>query len=99
MAAYSDMPKTPHENRSFEAISRRLIATREAIGLKQSEFAKRAGIPINTYNQYEKAVSQPRLDYAYALCDTYDITLDWIYNGDPSGLPYRLAKDLFKETA
>ena len=93
------MPKTPQENRSFEAIAQRLIATRKALGLKQSEFAKRAGIPVNTYNQYEKAVSQPRIDYAFALCDTYGLTLDWIYNGDPSGLQYRLTQQLFKETA
>jgi transcriptional regulator with XRE-family HTH domain len=92
------MPKSPREERSFEAIAQRLIATREALRLKQSEFAKRAGIPVNTYNQYEKAVSQPRLDYAYALRDTYGLTLDWIYVGDPSGLPYNLAKQLFKET-
>ena len=98
MAAYSDMPTSNHQDRTFEAIASRLIATREALGLKQSEFAKRAGIPVNTYNQYEKAVSQPRLDYAYALHDTYGLTLDWIYIGDPSGLPLRLAKELFKET-
>ena len=92
------MPKSPNADRSFEAIAQRLVQTRQALGLKQSEFAKRAGIPINTYNQYEKAVSQPRLDYAYALHDTYGITLDWLYMGDPSGLPYRLAQELFKET-
>jgi transcriptional regulator with XRE-family HTH domain len=93
------MPKQRRENRTFEAIAQRLIATREAVGLKQSEFAKRAGIPVNTYNQYERAVSQPRIDYAFALCDTYGVTLDWIYNGDPSGLPYRLTQELFKEYA
>lgn len=24
------------------------------------------------------------------LCDEYSLTLDWIYRGDPSGLPYRM---------
>jgi transcriptional regulator with XRE-family HTH domain len=88
------MAKDKRENRTPAAIGKRLVATRLAIGLNQSEFAKKAGISVSTYNNYEKGVSQPRLDYAFALCDTYDLTLDWIYEGDPSRLPYSLAKQL-----
>jgi transcriptional regulator with XRE-family HTH domain len=93
------MLKTKQETRSFEAIAKRLEATRKAIGLSQKDFARRAGIADNTYNQYERAVSQPKIENAYALCDTYGLTLDWIYNGDPSGLPQRLFRELVKEEA
>ena len=85
--------------RSIEAIATRLIATRKTIGLKQAEYAERAGIPDNTYNQYEQAKGRPSLDFAFKLRDTYGLTLDWIYDGDPSGLPYRITKNLFQQAA
>lgn len=93
------MPKALPENRTFEAIGKRLKAIREITKLSQKDFAARAGIRDTTYNQYERGVSQPKVEYAYALCDTYGLTLDWIYNGDPSGLPFRYTKELFKENA
>jgi transcriptional regulator with XRE-family HTH domain len=92
------MTKALPANRTFEAIGKRLKAFREITGLSQKDFAARAGILDTTYNQYERGVSQPKIEYAYALCDTYALTLDWIYNGDPSGLPLRIANQLFKET-
>jgi transcriptional regulator with XRE-family HTH domain len=60
-------------------------------GLKQNEFCGRAEIATNTYNQYEKGKRLPRVEHAIALCDAYNLTLDWIYRGDPSGLPYETA--------
>ena len=77
----------PQIRRNFEAISERLIATREALKYSQSEFADGAEISRNTYNQWEKAKGRPSLDKAYQLCDRYMITLDWIYLGNPRGLP------------
>ena len=77
--------------RTREAVATRLRATREAFGLGQNEFARRAGIASNTYNQYEQAKNLIRLDFANQICDTYGVTLDWIYRGDPSGLPVRIA--------
>jgi transcriptional regulator with XRE-family HTH domain len=90
------MDREKNKLRSVDAIAERLIATRKAIGLRQAEYAERAGIPNNTYNQYEQAKGRPSLDFAYKLCDEYGLTLDWIYNGDPSGLPYRITKNLFE---
>jgi transcriptional regulator with XRE-family HTH domain len=83
--------------RGLDAIAARLRATREAFGLGQNEFARRAGIASNTYNQYEQAKNLPRLDFANQICDTYGITLDWIYRGDRSGLPMRIANLLSDE--
>jgi transcriptional regulator with XRE-family HTH domain len=77
--------------RSLDAIAARLRATRAVFGLAQYEFAERAGISGNTYNQYEQARNLPRLDFANQLCDTYGVTLDWIYRGDISGLPVHIA--------
>jgi DNA-binding XRE family transcriptional regulator len=89
----------PGSARTVAAIAERLRRTRDALGLNQTTFAAGAGLALNTYNQYEKAVSRPELDKAQQLCDAYGLTLDWIYRGDPSGLPMRLATALLGKTA
>lgn len=76
--------------RSIAAIAARLIATRKALEMNQSVFAATAGVKNRTYNQWEKAKGRPGLDDAIKLADAYGLTLDWIYFGDPSGLPVRL---------
>jgi len=78
-------------------VARRLSVARRAIGLNQQEFAREAGLSQPQYNQFETGKRRLTLDAALVLCDTYALTLDWLYRGDPSGLPYRLAtaiKDL-----
>ena len=76
----------------FPAIGERLRVTREAEGLQQNEYAERAGLAVNTYNQYEQGKTRPKIENAVKLCETYKLTLDWIYRGDPSGLRYNLAE-------
>ena len=93
------MDREKNKIRSIESIAKRLRATREALGMKQAEFAERADIPNNTYNQYEQAKGRPSLDFAFKLRDTYGLTLDWIYDGDPSGLPHRIAKNLMESAS
>lgn len=80
---------------SLREIGIRLQLTRQAFSLSQTEFADAAGLTQHAYNQYERGHRRPNIDAAIALCDRYGITLDWIYRGDPSGLPYKLA-DLIK---
>jgi DNA-binding XRE family transcriptional regulator len=73
--------------RSMAEIGRRLELGRNAIGLDQSKYSRMAGVSQNTYNQYERGKSRPSLNHAFMLCDTHGLTLDWVYNGDASGLP------------
>jgi transcriptional regulator with XRE-family HTH domain len=85
-------PHTP------EAVGKRLILTRRALGFeKQKEFAERAGIAASAYNQWETGTKFPGVRSALLLCNEYGLTLDWIYRGDPSGLPYHVAKLLTKD--
>lgn len=72
-------------------VGRRLRLAREALRLTQAEFSARAGIASNTYGQYETGARMISPGRAIDLCDTYSLTLDWIYRGDPSNLPYKLA--------
>ena len=85
----------PSDGTHAGAIGLRLRLTRDVLALSQAEFADRCGIARNTYNQYEQGKNVPQLLIAIAMCERFDLTLDWIYRGDPSGLPYRLA-DLIK---
>ncbi len=71
-------------------IGKRLTAARATTGLNQSDYAAKAGIAQNTYNQYETGAKRPSVDNAIRLCETYSLTLDWIYRGEPSGLSYQL---------
>lgn len=81
-----------HSERSNQAIGQRLSITRQALGLKQKQFAERAGLTPSAYNQYETGLYKPSVDAANALCDRYFITLDWIFRGSLSGVPYDLAE-------
>lgn len=90
MRDYPDMQGT-REDRLPAAIGRRLEITREALEIKtQREFAQRAGIEPNAYNQWKQGRGRPDLDQAIRLADTYDISLDWIYFGDQRRLAFEI---------
>ena len=72
-------------------VGRRLRRTRLSLGLDQQQFGTRAGLSQPQYNQFENGKQLLTLQAALKLCDEYNLTLDWLYRGDPSGLPYRLA--------
>lgn len=82
--------KEENRQRTHAQIGKRLSLSRRALDLTQIEFAERAGLQQSAYSQYETGGKRPSVDTANALCDTYSLTLDWIFRGDPSGLPYRL---------
>ncbi len=89
MAKISDMAGDDGAFR--REVGQRLRLTREALRLGQAEFAARAGMAANTYNQFEHGVRLISPPKAAVLCDVYSLTLDWLYRGDPGNLPYKLA--------
>lgn len=78
------------QERSLPEIGKRLKDTRLALGMNQDQFARLAGIAQNTYNQWERGKSRPRLDEAIRLCDAHKLTLDWVYLGDASSIPFKI---------
>ena len=76
---------------SYDDIASRLRATRLALGLNSQTFAKRAGIHQSAYSQYENGRRLPTATAALAMCRAHRLTMDWIFLGDPSGLPHGLA--------
>jgi transcriptional regulator with XRE-family HTH domain len=80
------------QSRTPEGVGTRLALTRRVYGLQQQEFAERAAINASAYNQYERGKRLISVSHAHRLCDVYDLTLDWVYRGDPSGLRYQTAE-------
>lgn len=85
-------PPSNPEDRS--AIAARLKFFREAMFPSQVALSQRTGIETNTWNNYESDRNRISLDQALILCRTTGLTLDWIYRGDASGLPMRIADAL-----
>src|SRR5689334_17068192 len=87
------MPRrmTATGDRSLREIGERLRLTREALGLNQTVFARKAKVALSAYNQYEKGKMRPAIDQAIKIRDAHRLTLDWIYLGDNSGLAAALA--------
>ena len=79
---------------SIAQIAFRLRSTREALELTPTELCKQVGIRTNTWSQWENGKGRPELDKGLLLCDKLGVTLDWIYRGDPGGLPVRIASKL-----
>jgi transcriptional regulator with XRE-family HTH domain len=91
------MGKRDLEKRQLQEIAKRLKVSREALGLKPAELCRITGIKPNTYSQWEGAKGRPNLDEATRLCDTLGYTLDWIYLGDPAGLPLSVTSKIGPE--
>jgi transcriptional regulator with XRE-family HTH domain len=87
MAKKDRSPSQPE----LDQIADRLRVSRLAIQLTPAELCRATGIAQNTWSQYENAKSRPRLDEARMLRKAFGWTLDWIYEGDPSGLPMKAA--------
>lgn len=90
--------RTRRENATTErdpaAIGKRLLQVRTILGLNQIEVARSARIGQSTYSAYELGLRQCSITAAHGICDAYDITLDYIFRGDTSGLPLRIANEL-----
>lgn len=74
----------------------RLKLTRLALGLSQAELCRRADLSRNTYNQWERGHGRPDVHYVIRLCETFRLTLDWIYRGEMQGLPPSLAETVLQ---
>jgi transcriptional regulator with XRE-family HTH domain len=78
----------------IKVIARRLVMTREAIGLSQAEFCEQIGVARNIYNPFEKGKRRITLDVALRIRHRFAVPLDWVYCGDPSHLPVEIFQKL-----
>jgi len=81
---------TPHAD-----IGARLKAARLSLGHDHlGDYAENAGIKPNAYSQNETGVKRIEVDAALSLKRKYGVTLDWIYAGDESSLPYKFVNGM-----
>jgi hypothetical protein len=85
----------PRGPESDEAVSQRLKLLRTAIAREnQTQFCIRLGIGIPRWNQIENGAPLSK-EVAFILVKAFPgITLDWLYLGNPGGLPVSLHREL-----
>lgn len=72
--------------RLAENVGRRLRQIREIYGVDMKTFGEAAGLSQPRYYVYEDGTRLLTLNAAIKLCNVYNLTLDYLYMGDPSGL-------------
>ena len=72
---------------------RQLIA---ALGLKQVEAARQMDIPKNQLGNWLRGEAYPIHYSMYRFCRVNGIGIDWVFLGDPGGLPHRLSAKLLQ---
>lgn len=79
---------------NIDAVAARLRAAREALGLTMTEFARRAGMGIQTYSPFENAERSLSLIAAKKLRKAHNLSLEFIYFGKIDDLPHRISTKL-----
>lgn len=80
--------------KSLKDVGRRITALRKVMDLNKTQFAELIGTSQPAVSQYESGVRRPELDVAQRIRMRTGVTLDWIYEGDRSGLSLRWASEL-----
>ncbi|MCB9943477.1 MAG: helix-turn-helix transcriptional regulator [Geminicoccaceae bacterium] len=80
-------------------VGERLAATRRALELTQEQLAEQVGVSRGALGNWEQGTRLPDPATMLRLRQRYGVTLDWIYGGDPSGLPQRLASKILGRTS
>lgn len=79
----------------YTEIGARLEAIRTAFSdLNQAQWAEKHHIAPTQYNNWERGVRRISVDVAQSLCETYGLTLDYIYRGRLDGLSEKARNSL-----
>ena len=87
------------DNEEMVQIGARLKAARLALGLSQKELYVSLGVKAAAWNHWETGKRMPDPVVMFKLFQLHGITLEWIYGGDPRGLPFGVARQLLKEAS
>ena len=80
---------SPHID--WRAVYRRLPITRRVLGISETEAAAAARVSVRTYRKWEAGHDRPTNTGILAFAFAYDVSLDWLVNGDCTWLLDRLA--------
>ncbi|ANP35953.1 MULTISPECIES: helix-turn-helix domain-containing protein [Rhodobacterales] len=83
-------------NKTYPEIADRLVAIRKAFApdANQKEWATKHGFNATQVNNWEKGLRRIPVENAEKLCETYGVTLDFIYRGRRDGLSETASKVL-----
>lgn len=73
-------------------VAQRLEWTRHYFGKSQKEFAKSIDVLPSTYSNWLRGPHGLSLDGARRIKEYYNISLDFLFFGDPSNLPDHIRK-------
>lgn len=84
----------------LKVIADRLVRTRLALGFdEQQEFCSEIEVAKNVYNPFERGRRRISIDVALKIKQRFGITTDWIYAGDPKGLPAEVYSRIRRQAA
>lgn len=93
------MNETLSDLEMAKAVGERLTLFREKVvapRMTQQMLASVVGTTQTGLSQFENGTRLLTLQVALNLCKHYNLTLDWLYHGDPSGLPVRMNNRLIE---
>ena len=64
----------------------RVAAGRDALGLSQSDLARKLGIKLKTLQAWEDDLSEPRANKLQMLAGVLNVSLMWLLNGEGDGV-------------
>lgn len=64
----------------------RMAGAREALGMTQTELAKRLGVKLKTIRAWEDDLAEPRANRLQMLAGVLNVSIMWLINGQGDGL-------------
>ncbi|WP_074221541.1 helix-turn-helix transcriptional regulator [Rhodovulum sp. ES.010] len=64
----------------------RVAGAREALGITQTELAKRLGVKLKTVRGWEEDLAEPRANKLQMLAGVLNVSMMWLLNGHGDGL-------------
>lgn len=88
--------KKTRDNEDLVIIGNRLKAARMALDLSQKDLYDTLGVKAAAWSHWESGKRMPDPVVMFELYKLHGITLEWIYGGDPRGLPFGVAQTILK---
>jgi transcriptional regulator with XRE-family HTH domain len=80
----------------MKAVGNRLRQLIDALGIKYAQAARDMEIPKNHLGNWMRGEAYPLPFEMYRFCRIRGVNMDWVFLGDPSGLPHRVAEQLMQ---
>lgn len=77
-------------------VGRRLTLLRDVFEMSQTAFGKISGLSQSRYSQYETGDRLLPVTVAIAFSNKFGVSLDWLYTGEPAGMPLDLWRKIQK---